>query len=121
LINLGIYGLFALNATSHIGTFLVSGEYNAGVLTAFLVQVPFSLWVAYAMAGDRRVRASGIAVLIGAGIGVHVVLLGSLVAFAHGLISGGTLVVLQLLNPAWCFALPWLKERSDARRITPRA
>lgn len=116
LIGLGLYGVFPANAISHISAFVKTGHYNPGLLTAFLIQVPFGIWVAYAMAGDRRVGKSGIAVLFAAGVGLHAVLLGSLLAFTRGLINAGAVVTIQVVNPAWCFVLPYLKERWSARK-----
>ncbi len=116
LIGLGLYGVFPANAISHIGAFVKTGHYNPGLLTAFLIQVPFAIWVAYAMAGDRRVGKSGIAVLFAAGVGLHAVLLGSLFAFTRGLIRAGAVVMIQIVNPLWCFILPYLKERYGTRK-----
>jgi Protein of unknown function with HXXEE motif len=118
LIGLGLYGVFPANAISHIGSFVKTGHYNPGLLTAFLIQVPFAIWVGYAMAGDRRIGKSGVAVLFATGVALHAVLLGSLIAFTRGLIKAGAVVAIQVVNPAWCFILPWLKERYDARKAS---
>jgi len=113
LFGLSLYGVYFVNALSHIGIFAATGNYNAGVLTALVILLPLSVWVGYAMANDSRVRKSGVVVLVGVGLGVHVVLLDSLVAFSRSLIGGGVLVGIQVVNPAWYLGLPWLKEWRD--------
>ena len=113
LVGLSIYAIHSTNSLSHIGAFLFTGEYNPGVLTSALVQLPLSAWVAYAMYGNSAIRKSGLATLFLAGLLLSAVLLGSIQSFSRGLISGDALVVIQLINPALMMLVVWLKERLD--------
>lgn len=107
LVGLALYGVFSTNALSHIGKFVMTGAYNPGVATAFLIQLPLSLWVAYAMSAHPRVRKLGLSVIFFAGVVFSGVLLGSITAFTKGVISGSTLVAIQYVNPLSLILIPW--------------
>jgi hypothetical protein len=115
LMGLGVYGIFITNAPSHIGTFLISGHYNPGTLTAFLIQIPVSLWAFYAMLSERRVTWQGVGSVVLGGILLTATLLGSLVLFVHGHLSDFWMVTIQILNPLWLLVLPWLQEQREKR------
>ncbi|MBX5204685.1 HXXEE domain-containing protein [Rhizobium sp. NZLR1] len=110
LVGLGLYGVHFVNALSHIGMFAATGDYNPGVLTAFVVLLPLSVWVAFATWKNPLIGRSGIATIFLAGLLVNGVLAASLVAFSRGLISGDTLIGIQLFNFLWSPLIPWLKD-----------
>ena len=110
LVGLSLYGIYITNAIAHIGVAVATSTYNPGVLTSVLIQLPLFAWVAYAMSGNKAIGKSGIAMLFLAGVVLSAVLLGSVKSFAHGLISGGVLVAIQILNPALAVFIIWLKE-----------
>ncbi len=115
LMGLGVYGVHSTNWIAHIGDLLATGHYNPGVFTAFLIQLPISLWVIHATWRNPRIRISGLATIFVAGIIYTAVLLGSVKAFVAGQISGNTLVAIQVLNPLWFLLFTGLKERRDRR------
>ncbi len=114
LFGLAIYGVAFVNSLSHIGMFAATGAYNPGLLTAFLILLPVSIWAGYAMARDSRIGKAGIGGHLAVGVVVNGLLLLCLAAFSRGLLPGGALITIQALNPVWCLLLPWLKERRDA-------
>jgi len=114
LMGLGIYGVHATNALSHIGTMITSQAYNPGVFTACVIQLPVSIWVAYATVGDRRIGASGLITLFAAGLLVSGVLLAGLKLFVAHVISGAALLWIEALNPVLIIALTWVKARGAA-------
>jgi hypothetical protein len=116
LVGLGLYAIHFTNALSHLGVALVSGTYNPGALTAALIQLPLSLWVAYACFIRGSMRPHGMAVLVIAGTLFSVILLGSVNLFAKGYLSATTLVIVQILNPLCVILLPWLFEKNVLRR-----
>jgi hypothetical protein len=89
-VGLGLCGLHFTNALSHLGVALFSDAYNSGVLSAALIQLPISLWVAYACFVQGSMRRRGMAVLILAGVLLSVILLGSVHLFARGYLSATT-------------------------------
>lgn len=111
LIGLGLYGVYFVNSLSHIGMFAATGTYNPGLLTAFIVLLPLSIWVAFATWKNPLIGGSGIAVLFLAGLLLNGILAASLLAFSRDMISGKTLVLIQLFNFLWSPVLPWLKAR----------
>jgi hypothetical protein len=115
-VGLGVYAIHFTNSLSHLGVALVSGTYNSGALTAALIQLPLSLWVAYACFIQGSMRRRGMAVLILAGTLLSVILLGSVNLFARGYLSATTLVIVQILNPLCVILVPWLFEKSVLRR-----
>tara|TARA_Y100001968_G_scaffold236222_2_gene219426 strand:- start:7469 stop:7777 length:309 start_codon:yes stop_codon:yes gene_type:complete len=58
-VGLGVYAIHFTNSLSHLGSVVVSGEYNPGSLTSLLIQLPLSLWVAYACFFAGNMRKSG--------------------------------------------------------------
>lgn len=121
LMGLSLFGVYFVNALSHIGTAVGTGTYNPGLLTAVVVLLPLSLWVAYATVSDTRIGKSGIWILFLVGMALNGLLMITLVAFSRGLISGRFLVAFQLVNPLSYVLLPWLKERRDNRRLDQRS
>jgi hypothetical protein len=115
-VGLGLYAIHFTNALSHLGVALVSGTYNPGALTAALIQLPLSLWVAYACFIRGNMRPVGMVVLVLAGTLLSVILLGSVNLFAKGYLSATTLVIVQALNPLCVILIPWLFEKSVLRR-----
>ena len=111
LVGLSIYAIHSTNSLSHLGALIFQGAYNPGVLTSALIQLPLSIWVAYAMYSNSAIRKSGLATLFLAGVLFSAVLLGSLQLFSRGVISGDVLVTIQYLNPALMIFVIWLKER----------
>lgn len=114
LIGLSLYAIFSTNAIAHIGVAIATSTYNPGVLTSFLIQLPLSVWVFYAMSGNKAVRKSGLVTLFFAGVLLSAVLLGSVKSFARGMISGEILIAIQILNPALVLFVVWLKEKWDS-------
>ena len=92
------------------------GIYNSGALTAALIQLPLSVWVAYACFIRGSMRLLGMAILILAGTLLSVILLGSVNLFAKGYLSATTLVVIQVLNPLCVILVPWWFEKKVLRQ-----
>jgi hypothetical protein len=116
LVGLGLYAIHFTNSLSHLGVALVGGTYNPGALTAGLIQLPLSLWVAYACFIQGAMRRRGMVVLILAGTLLSVILLGSVHLFAKGYLSATTLLIIQVLNPLCVVLVPWLFEKSVLRQ-----
>jgi Protein of unknown function with HXXEE motif len=111
-VGLGVYAIHFTNSLSHLGVALISGTYNPGALTAALIQLPISLWVAYACFIQGSMRRRGMVVLVLAGTLFSIVLLASVNLFAKGYLSAATLLTIQILNPLCVVLVPWLFEKS---------
>jgi NAD(P)-dependent dehydrogenase (short-subunit alcohol dehydrogenase family) len=119
-VGLGLYAIHFTNALSHLGVALSSGAYNPGALSAALILLPVSLWVAYACFIRGSMRPHGMAVLVLAGTVLSVILLGSVKLFANGHLSSTALVIVQILNPLCVILIPRLFEKSVLRRVRQR-
>jgi hypothetical protein len=119
LIGLGVYAIHFTNSLAHLGSWIVAG-YNPGALTAALIQLPLSLWVAFACFGPGKLHRGGILAIVLSGTVFTVVLMASAQMFAKGLLSGAALVVIQILNPLLIVLGPWLFERWESRHVRVR-
>jgi hypothetical protein len=97
LIALSAYGIPLVNAVAHIAESIRGGYYNPGLLTGTVLFLPVSLWALHA-GRQSGIGRRGIAAIVASGVLVHVVLMGSLLAYLHGAFGAGLLVVIQILN-----------------------
>lgn len=111
-VGLGVYAIHFTNGLWHVGASLVSGTYNPGVLVAAVICLPLSVWVAYVCFIRGGMRRRGMAVMVLAGVLLHVVLIVSAISLAKGHLSAPLLVAIQVLNPLWVILVPWLFEKS---------
>lgn len=97
LVALSAYGIPLVNAIAHIAETIRGLHYNPGVLTGTLLFLPVSLWALHAgrLSGIGRL---GLASIVAGGVLVHAVLMGSLLAYLHGLIGEGLLAAIQIAN-----------------------
>ncbi len=117
LIGLIFYGLLITNGLTHVAPMLFGRGYTPGTLSALILFLPSFFWVAHTCFGPGRISYKGLAVIIGAGVIVHAILMGSLLSFIHGAIGSTALISLQLLNAILFLFLPWIAERF--LRLTP--
>ncbi|WP_263359785.1 HXXEE domain-containing protein [Acidicapsa ligni] len=110
IVGLSLYGVIFVNALSHLGAFVRAG-YNPGVLTALILFLPASVWVAWSCFGRRGLPYRELIFIIVDGAILHIVLIGSTMLFLHGLIGPTGLTAIQILNAALFFALAWLAEK----------
>lgn len=99
LIALTGYGIPLVNGVLHIVETVRSQAYNPGVLTGTLLFLPLGLWALH-VGWRSGIGRLGIAAVMASGVVVHLVLMGSLLAYLHGLIGEGLLVAVQILNAA---------------------
>jgi hypothetical protein len=116
LVGLAGYSVMAINFFAHAVAFFVAG-YNPGLLTALLMFVPMTIWMARALFGPGKMGQKGFAVVIIAGIIIHAILAGSMLSYIHGLISTGALVALQILNAILLLIILWIGERALGERL----
>jgi hypothetical protein len=110
ILGLSVYGVIFVNALTHLGAFVRSG-YNPGVLTALILFLPVSFWVARVCFGKRGLPYGGLAFIVADGVLLHVVLIGSTMLFLHGVIGRAALTVIQILNAILFFVFAWIAER----------
>ncbi|MGU3493493.1 HXXEE domain-containing protein [Xanthobacteraceae bacterium A53D] len=97
-IGLSFFAVPLVNAGVHLGAALVAGRYNPGLTTAVLLFVPLSLWAMAVAVRHAGVPRRALLLVVGGGVAVHVVLMGSLQAFLHGVIGVWLLDGVQVLN-----------------------
>jgi hypothetical protein len=111
LAGLAFYGVIGVNGMTHIVPVLLGRGYNPGFLTGLLLFLPSFLWIARTQFGPGRLPHKCLAVIVGSGVLLHVILIVSVFAFLDGMIGGGTLVAIQLLNSTLFLVLPWIAGR----------
>ena len=110
LLGLSVYGVIFVNALTHLGAFVRAG-YNPGVLTALILFLPISVWVARVCFGRDGLPYGGLVFVVADGLLLHAILIGSTVLFLHYVISSEVLTAIQILNAVLFFALAWLADR----------
>ena len=113
LVGLAIYSVIFINGLVHIAAAVLGpGQfYNPGLLTAVLLFLPLSAWVAYACFGKGHLPYKAMALLIFGGVILHIILAGSMIMYVNGLISSGTVVSAQIINAGLLLFITWLGER----------
>jgi hypothetical protein len=110
ILGLSVYGVIFVNALTHLGAFVRSG-YNPGVLTALILFLPVSFWVARVCFGKRGLPYGVLAFIVADGIFLHAVLMVSTMLFLHGRIDRVVLTGIQILNAILFFVFAWVAER----------
>jgi hypothetical protein len=107
ILGLSVYGVIFVNALTHLGAFVRSG-YNPGVLTALILFLPVSFWVARVCFGKRGLSYGALAFIVADGVFLHAVLMGSTMLFLHGRIGPAVLTGIQILNAILFFVFAWI-------------
>jgi hypothetical protein len=110
LVGLALYGVISINGLIHVAGAFVIG-YNAGLLTALLLFLPFTVWGGRALFGKERLSYRALALVIGAGVMLHVVLASSVILFVNRLIGPTTLVLTQIVNAVLLPLALWVAEQ----------
>jgi hypothetical protein len=113
LAGLVLWGVVGVNAIVHIVPAIALGAYDPGLLTAVVLFVPLTALVVRAALGrgaPYRRRAG--AVLLGAGVLVHAVLIGSILLYLNEVIPQWVLLAAQ---PAALLVAYLVAALSDAR------
>jgi hypothetical protein len=114
IVGLSLYGVIFVNALTHLGAFVRAG-YNPGVLTAVILFLPSSAWVARSCFGRRGLPYKGLVLIVVDGAILHIILIGSMILFLRGKIGPSTLTAIQILNAVLFFVLAWLAEKWQSR------
>lgn len=118
LLGLSMYSIIFINGLVHILPAVLSNKgYNPGLLSAVGLFIPLSAWVAYACFGKGCLSYRALGILVFSGILVHVVLLGSMLLFLHGVIGSAMLIGLQIANAGLMLAVPWIAEARGERNL----
>ena len=111
LIALTFYSVIFINALVHLVPLLAGVGYSPGTLTAAVLFVPVSIWVAFACFGKGRLSYKAMALLVADGVILHVILMGSIQLFIRGMIDSAALVWIQVGNAVLFLLIPWLGEK----------
>ncbi|MCP3406774.1 HXXEE domain-containing protein [Bradyrhizobium sp. CCGB01] len=112
LVGLALYSIIFTNGLVHVLAVLLTGQpYNPGLLTAVVLFLPLSAWVAYTCFGRHGLSYRAMAFLIVWGVVLHATLAGPLMLSVRGVISDTLVVWLQILNAALLLLVTWLGER----------
>jgi Protein of unknown function with HXXEE motif len=111
LVGLTFYSVIFTNALVHLAPLLVGVGYTPGTLTAAVLFLPVSAWVAHACFGKGRLSYKAMALLVANGVLLHAILMGSMQLFTRGIISSAILASIQVANAVVFLLIPWLGEK----------
>jgi hypothetical protein len=111
---LAFFSIPFVNAFAHIEPAVTHRTYNPGLVTAVVLFLPLSLWTFRVALARYQLGWRGIIATIAAGIVLHAVLMGSLMAYLAGRIGVAVLNVIQVLNPALAGAIVYAVTRRRA-------
>lgn len=111
LVGFSFYGLLVANGLTHVVPMILGNGYNPGALSGLLLFLPLFFWVARTCFGKRGIGYRGLIVIVAAGVGLHLSLMGSLWAFIHGAIGSTALISLQIANAGLFLVIPQIGER----------
>ena len=97
---LSYFSIPFINMFAHVGPSLANAVYNPGEATAIVLFLPLSLWAFHVALRRDGLGWRAVIATVVAGIVLHAILMGSLLAFLRGLIGSDVLDVIQYLNPA---------------------
>jgi hypothetical protein len=97
------WGIPLVNAATHIGSAVAHARYNPGLLTSLVLFVPLGAWMLHTCLRAGVLARRDVPRVLAAGVVVHAVLVGSLLARMHGL----PYAVLLAVNGLNGFT-PWL-------------
>jgi hypothetical protein len=102
-----------VNLVVHVVGGIATGTiYNPGWLTALLLFLPLTAWMAHALFGPGRLNYGGLVYLLGWGVALHLILAGSLVPLMTGMVRTAIpAIVIQVINAGLLIVAPWLAER----------
>jgi hypothetical protein len=111
LVGLAFFSVIFTNALVHLVPLLAGVGYGPGTLTAAVLFLPISAWVAHACFGAGRLSYKAMALLVADGVILHIILMGSIQLFIRGMISSAALVWIQVANAVAFLLIPWLGEK----------
>lgn len=96
------WGIAIVNAATHIGSGIVKGTYNPGLLTSVVLFVPLSLWMLRIVVRAGVIAKPRVPRIVATGVLTHAVLLGSLLLRMRGL-PYAVFFGVNVLNGLWAF------------------
>lgn len=105
LIALSFFAVPLVNAFAHMVPAVLERRYNPGLFSAVVLFLPLCLWALAVAVRRYGAGLKAIGVVILAGLLVHAVLMGSLLAYLRDFIGLAPLVAIQVLNAALPAAL----------------
>ncbi|MDI1284209.1 MAG: HXXEE domain-containing protein [Reyranella sp.] len=108
---LSYFSIPFINLFAHVGPSVASATYNPGEATAIVLFLPLSLWTFHVALTRYRLGWRAIVATVAAGIVLHAILMGSLLAFLHHLIGSDLLNLMQIVNPAIAGLIVYLATR----------
>jgi hypothetical protein len=111
LVGLTFYSVIFTNALVHLAPLLAGVGYTPGTLTAAVLFLPVSVWVAHTCFGKGRLSYKAMALCVADGVILHLILMGSMQLFIRGMIDSAALIGIQVANAVLFLLIPWLGEK----------
>lgn len=111
LVGLSVYSIIIVNIFFHVMPLLFGPGYSAGTLSAVVIFIPLSIWVARACFGPGRMNYSALALLVVGGVVFHAILTAPMILFLNGMLTITPMVMLQVANPFLLMLILSLGER----------
>jgi len=111
LVGLAINGVIFVNILFHVMPLIAGAGFGPGTLTAIVLFIPVSAWVARACFGAGRFSYKALGLVVLNGVILHIILVAPMQLFIHGVIGSAVLVGSQLANAVLFLLIPWLEEK----------
>lgn len=109
------WGIPLVNSVTHVGSAVLHGAYNPGVLTSLILFAPLCAWMLRTVVRSGAVPRHHVLRILATGVLAHGVLLGSLLLHARGALSHGVLLVINGVSGL----LPLALGATAAKRAAP--
>lgn len=87
-----------VNGFAHVVPAVIHHAYNPGLLTAIVLFWPFCAWTLWVLVSRGELQKKHLPLVVAAGVLLHALLLGPLLAYSRGLISRELLLTVQVAN-----------------------
>jgi hypothetical protein len=110
-----------VNGVAHVAGAIAHRAYNPGLVTSVLLFFPLGAWMLRTMLRAGAMQRAHVPVLFGAGVLLHAVLVGSLVAREHGVLGHAGLLAVNAVNGLLPIGFGLLVSRGVRAALPQRA
>jgi hypothetical protein len=98
MVGAATFGIPLVNGVAHVAPAVIKGQYNAGLLTAVVLFLPFGIYVMRTLVREGVMPLRRVPVVVLTGVALHAVLAGGLLAYGAGVLPYGLMLAIQVLN-----------------------
>lgn len=108
------WGVALVNGVTHVAAAVVHGAYNPGVVTSLVLFAPLGALMLRSVLASGAIRRIDVLRILASGIALHLVLMGSLLLRARGLLPHTALIFVNAVNGLWPLVFGWARAKRTA-------